>query len=378
MEQNSQINNRQAMILLVDDIPENIQVLGKILQNTGYSIAIATNAKETFELLERELPDLILLDVMLPDLDGFEICKKIKENELIKDIPIIFLTAKTELEDKIYGFEVGAVDYITKPFKDIEVISRVRTHVQLKQSKDMIKLYSENLEKTNATKDKLFSIIAHDLRSPMNHLFQIIDLIRYRTLNKDKEDYYLKQCETSIKHTMVLLDNLLNWAKSQQNQMVYTPQPIDIVKIVYDSIAQLSDMANDKTISLKSDLKTSILAYADPNMIITVMRNLIQNAIKFTHTSGTITISANKRDTDIEISVADTGIGMSQECINNLFKINMDRRFIKQGTENEKGTGIGLLLCKEFVEKNNGSIWVESQEGKGSTFRFTIPKYTSM
>jgi diguanylate cyclase (GGDEF)-like protein len=147
MSHSIEVDYKAAMILLVDDIPDNIRVLGKILKEEGYSFAIATNGKETFDMLEQKIPDLILLDIMLPDSDGFEICKKLKENERTKDIPVIFLTAMTELEDKIRGFNAGAVDYITKPFEEAEVIARVSNHVRLKKSQDIIRQYYDDLEK---------------------------------------------------------------------------------------------------------------------------------------------------------------------------------------------------------------------------------------
>ncbi len=155
-----------AVILLIDDVPRNIQVLGEILKDEGYSFAIAMNGKETFRLLEKKLPDLILLDVMLPDTDGFEICRKLKEKKKTANIPVIFLTARTETEDKIRGLELGAVDYITKPFEEAEVIARVRTHVQLKKSKDLIRLYYESLEKEKELLEKM--AITDDLTQIFN------------------------------------------------------------------------------------------------------------------------------------------------------------------------------------------------------------------
>jgi len=158
-----------AVILLVDDVPQNIQVLGEILKDEGYSFAIAMSGKETFRLLEKELPDLILLDVMLPDTDGFEVCRRIKEKERTSEIPVIFLTARTETDDKVRGLELGAVDYITKPFEAAEVIARVRTHVQLKKSKDLIRQYYEELEREKKLLEKM--AITDDLTRIFNRRY---------------------------------------------------------------------------------------------------------------------------------------------------------------------------------------------------------------
>jgi len=365
-----------SLILLVDDIPENIQVLGKILKNRGYSFAIATKGEAVFTLLEKQspLPDLILLDIMLPDIDGFEICKRLKADERTRKIPVIFLTAKTELTDKIKGFEVGAVDYITKPFEPVEVIARVQTHIRLKKSNDIIRRYSEDLEKAVATRDKLFSIIGHDLRGPIASVCSLLRLLEEDQLDPDRKERFFKLAIQNVNGTVELLNNLLYWAKSHQNVIDCKPEIIDIKQIIDEHIELLEETADRKGISLNFELNKPLSVFADRDMTAMVLRNLITNAIKFTPESGKITISVIPADKDnnIEISVTDTGIGISKENIDKLFKI--DRDIVRCGTNDEKGTGLGLLLCKEFVEKNLGNIWAESEEGSGSSFKFTLPK----
>jgi two-component system sensor histidine kinase/response regulator len=364
-----------AMILLVDDIPENIQILGKILKKKGYSFTVATNGEETLATLAHQnpLPDLILLDIMLPDIDGFEICKRLKTNEKTCEIPIIFLTAKTELSDKINGFDIGAVDYITKPFEAVEVIARVQTHIQLKQSKDVIRKYSKDLEKAIATRDKLFSIIGHDLRGPISSVSSLLKLLKEGEIEKETEEDFFRLAIQSVNGTIDLLDNLLYWAKSHQEKIDYNPEFIDIKDIIHDHIAFLQGMADEKRILLKVRIGTSPFtkAFADRNMIAMVMRNLITNAIKFTPEFGEITISFANNAEKNEITITDTGIGIGKEDMDKLFRI--DRSIVRRGTNNEKGTGLGLLLCKEFIQKNGGDIWVESEIGKGSSFKFTLP-----
>jgi len=365
-----------SLILLVDDIPENVQVLGKKKKNRGYSFAIATKGEAVFTLLEKQspLPDLILLDIMLPDIDGFEICKRLKADERTRKIPVIFLTAKTELTDKIKGFEVGAVDYITKPFEPVEVIARVQTHIRLKKSNDIIRRYSEDLEKAVATRDKLFSIIGHDLRGPIASVCSLLRLLEEDQLDPDRKERFFKLAIQNVNGTVELLNNLLYWAKSHQNVIDCKPEIIDIKQIIDEHIELLEETADRKRISLNFELNKPLSVFADRDMTAMVLRNLITNAIKFTPESGKITISVIPADKDnnIEISVTDTGIGISKENIDKLFKI--DRDIVRCGTNDEKGTGLGLLLCKEFVEKNRGNIWAESEEGSGSSFKFTLPK----
>jgi len=365
-------SENKGMILVVDDIPENIKILGEILKNQGYSIAVATNGQETFEILDHQLPDLILLDIMLPDIDGFEICKRLKQNKKTWGIPVIFLTAMTDLNDKIRGFEVGAVDYITKPFEEIEVAARVRTHVQLKISEDIIRTYCEELEKSNKTKDKIFSIIAHDLRNPISNFYTLINLMKEGELDEGESKKFFQYAEKAIDGAMYLLNNLFEWAASQQNSIIYKPQTTDMAEVIGENINISEVIASNKGITLKSEIHSPVFAFADKNMMMTVIRNLISNAIKFTHEGGEINISASAKENDIEIAVKDNGIGIEENDIEKLFTI--DQNIVRLGTSEEKGTGLGLLLCKEFIEKNRGRIWVESKVGKGTGFYFTVPK----
>jgi two-component system sensor histidine kinase/response regulator len=370
---NKKMNDHDnATILLVDDIPDNIRVLGKILKRKGYSFAIATNGKETFDLLDQQIPDLILLDIMLPDTDGFDICKKLKADEKTKEIPVIFLSAKRELEDKLRGFETGAVDYITKPFEEVEVIARVSAQVRLKKSADMIREYSSALEKANTAKDKLFSVISHDLRGPVGSVHTVLELLTQNVFNEDEKEEFLKDAERSVKNILELLETLLHWARSQQDRIEYKPEHIDMAEIIQENMSLLRRAAKNKSIQLYAEICEPVYAYADRDTMTAVLRNLISNAVKFTPESGTISISAISGENHIEITVKDSGIGISRENVKKLFAI--DRTVVRQGTNKEKGTGLGLVICKEFIEKNRGNIRVETEIGKGSSFIVTLPR----
>jgi signal transduction histidine kinase len=182
---------------------------------------------------------------------------------------------------------------------------------------------------------------------------------------------YTEMINTSAIQTLRLLENLLEWANSQRGNLSFTPVPINLSEIVKDEFIMVDEMATGKNIELKSFIPETLTFVADKNMIRTILRNLITNAVKFTHKNGQVQVNAINYNDNIEISVSDNGIGMSKETIAKLFRI--DANLSTRGTENEKGTGLGLFLCKEFVEKHNGNIWVESEEGKGSTFKFRLP-----
>jgi len=358
------------VILVVDDQPINLKVIASVL-NQEYSLSIANNGVNALKMLEKGLPSLILLDIMMPEMDGFEVCQKIKENEKTKDIPVIFLTAKTDIKDIIKGFDYGAADYITKPFNTTEM---KEMNQKLLLSQEAVKSANQQLEQSNKEKDKFFSIIAHDLKSPFNGILGLSEMLRdeAKDLDTDSIVKYANLIHSSTQHTFELLKNLLEWARMQQGRIPFTPKPFLLNNLVNHEIKGLLNVANQKNIELINGLRENVTLTADENMIRTVLRNLVANAIKFTPKNGKIKIDAQPGSSAVEVSVSDTGLGMSQETIAKLFKI--ETSFTKKGTENETGTGLGLILCKEFIEKHSGRIWVESKEGQGSIFSFSIPQ----
>ena len=375
-------------ILIVDDVGENLQVLGNILSKEGFDTSFALNGKQAVSIVEDTMPDLILLDIAMPVMDGFEVCKLLKSQENTKAIPIIFLTAKTEMDNMIHGFSIGAADYVTKPFNTLELLARVRAHVELKKSKDIIleqnkelsvlvaKLSEKNTELNSliAAKDKFFSIIAHDLKGPVGNLNSFLSFMAAQYENISKEDFHedLILLESASNKIKGLLENLLTWARSQRGDMQYKPESISIYDVVKSSIQLFEPSAANKKILLNNKVSTDIKAFADSQMITTVIRNLIGNAIKYTDENGSVTISANESGGKVELTVEDSGIGMSSNIAENLFRIDV-KHFSTEGTNGEKGTGLGLILCKEFIDRHQGRIWAESELGKGSKFRFTIP-----
>jgi signal transduction histidine kinase len=248
---------------------------------------------------------------------------------------------------------------------------RKQINLLLLQHQEDMENRSAELEQLNKVKDKFFSIISHDLRAPINGLAGLMDLMDKGAVAPHELPLVIKELRTKLDHTRALMNNLLDWTVVQMDKMGLTPAPIDIHKIVQDNIDLLGSV-QEKKINMVNNIPEKTTGYADNNTINLVFRNLINNAIKFTNDGGTITLDAEDKGKEWLVSVKDNGIGMNAEIQNRLFdKINP---YSTRGTANEKGTGLGLLLCKEFVEKNGGRIWVESEETKGSTFWFTIPK----
>jgi PAS domain S-box-containing protein len=252
-----------------------------------------------------------------------------------------------------------------------DVTQRKIAEVQLQE-------YSEQLKELVATKDKFFSIIAHDLKSPFNSILGLSEIIKNdaRYLDIATIEQYAGIIYSTSNNTFRLLENLLDWARIQQSQMPFQPASL-ILKTIANEVIELSiEKANSKIIAIINYIPDNLIVMADRNMLNTILRNLISNALKFTSANGKVGIKAITKGNTTEISVEDTGTGIKQEDISKIFEIGSS--FSKRGTENEKGTGLGLLLCKEFVEKHGGHIWVESEEGKGSTFFFTINNSESL
>ncbi len=353
-------------VFIVDDIETNIQILHSILLKSGYDIDYARNGKDALEKAVTFKPDLILLDVMMPVMDGYEVCKKLKNTPECADIPVIFLTARNETESIVKGFKAGAVDYLTKPFNATELIIRVENHIKFRDSK-------KELINLNESKDRFFRIIAHDIRSPLVGCQNLIKLLNedYDKLNDDDRKSNLHLIQQSSNHLSGLLDNLILWSRGQSGNYEFNPERFNIMDVVHNSLDLLQFNASYKKISLESDIPKELVVRADKNMLYTIIRNLLSNAIKFTQEGGKVTLKTLDERGFFSISVEDNGIGMSEDTIKSLFSQGEQHR--RSGTNDEPGSGLGLRLCKTLVEKHKGEIRVESEKDKGSRFIVILP-----
>lgn len=361
-------------ILLVDDNPVNIRVAANILRDHHYNISFSTSGKEALEKVEMVDFDLILLDIMMPGIDGFEVCTVLKRNPETRQIPVIFLTAKTEPENVVKAFDLGGADYVVKPFNGKELLARVETQIRLEKNRKSLEALNNELKASNETKDKLFSIISHDLLGPIGNIRESLELIASDQVEMDRQNLleFIRAMWKTTSNAYDLLENLLFWARNQQGRMVYNPRMLDLNQLIHDTYSLLAGMAANKNIKLKTNLIKAYKVFTDKNAVKTILRNLVSNAIKFTQPGGTITVKVAEAGNDfLQISVSDNGVGMDTETMKRLFSKNKSEP--KWGTRGEKGVGLGLVITKEFVEKHNGKIWVESEPGHGSTFYFTLP-----
>ncbi|MGX1928632.1 hybrid sensor histidine kinase/response regulator [Flagellimonas sp. 2504JD4-2] len=365
-------------ILAVDDEQLNLELIRFILERNDYLYEGTSDDDYFFELLEQRKPDLILLDVIMPRIEGFELCEKIKSFEEYRDIPIIFLTGKVNVKDKVKGFEVGGVDYVTKPFNEQELVARIQTHVELVRAKNQIEQQAKNLKQSNDLKDRMFSIIGHDLRSPLSAAKLKMDFIM-RGIIDPKDDKFLDETVYDLLKTMDealnLLQNLLGWAKSESDQIQMIPEKLNLNDLVEQTFRLLKLGSDHKNIAMQNNVPEELFAYADNNMIKTVLRNILSNAIKFTPVEGVIKINSKQSKDHVVIEVEDNGNGIPKEDIKKI--LNPNEHFSKLGTEKEPGTGLGLILCQNFVNKNGGDLKIRSKVGEGSTFYFDLPVFTN-
>ncbi len=368
-------------ILIVDDLQDNLQIISNILHPKGYRISVASSGKKALKRVLIQAPDLILLDIFMPEMDGFEVCKRLKENPETTNIPVIFLTALSETENILKGFEYGAVDYITKPFNSLELISRIKTHLEIKRSRDTIaeqstKLLKQNEEliELNKTKNKFFSIIAHDLKSPFNNIigFSSLLLRNKNNYSESKRNQFTKLIANSAQNAFTLLENLLEWSRAQTGHIEFFPSSFNIATISNEIVDLYANEAQRKHITLQSEINKEQTIFGDSNMIRSILRNLISNALKFTNSSGTVSIQYFENEEYAGFSVQDSGIGMNSQEIEKIQQSN--QIYSTQGTDSEKGTGLGLMLCHEFVAQHQGTLELKSKESEGSTFSVYLPK----
>lgn len=301
---------------------------------------------------------------------------------LVKDL-LKSETRESTLVEKRYLTKTGEIIWalttvsLTQDFegKPLYFIVQIQDITQRKRNEEQVLRYTEELKNLNASKDKFFSIISHDLRSPFNSLLGLTEFLThsYDEMNPSDIKNSILNIYNSAQQVYNLILNLLEWSMLQSGRLKVEKSIINLAELGMEIMNLYKEGANNKRLELVNHMNDSIFIYADKYMIDTIVRNFVSNSIKFTNPGGKIIIKGMINGDNAEVSVTDTGIGINPEDQKNLFRIDEQTR--RDGTANEKGTGLGLILCKEFIEKNNGVLWVESEEGKGSRFSFTVPRY---
>jgi two-component system sensor histidine kinase/response regulator len=369
----SQIQKSDYKILIVDDVMSNVLLLKILLTNEKYQVCTANCGNMCIEQAKAEKPDLILLDVMMPDITGFDAAQILKKDPETSHIPIIFLTALNNPSDLVHGFQVGASDFLTKPFNKEELVVRVFHQIKLVAATRIIEKQNAELRATIGNRDKMYSVIAHDLRSPMASIRMVLNLVvassSPETIGAELYEL-LDKANKESEEVHDLLDNLLKWTKSQTGRLNVVMQDLDLNDIIPGVVDIFEMIAQTKQIKLNyTGSSVPVVVTADNDMLKTVVRNFMSNAIKFSPESSSIEITLTTESDNAKISVRDHGVGIAPERLNSIF----NKGETTYGTDGEEGSGLGLQLCQDFASKIGGHCTVESVLGEGSTFSVFVP-----
>ncbi|PCJ16146.1 MAG: hypothetical protein COB02_17055 [Candidatus Cloacimonadota bacterium] len=337
----------KPLVLIVEDTIENIKVLGAILKPLDCNIAIAKEGKTALSIAETKLPDLILLDVMMPGMSGFEVCEKLKENKKTKDIPVIFLTALAEVSDITKGFKLGAVDYVTKPFISEVLLARVITHLSI--SKDRKIIYNQKTKLQS-----LIHMLCHDLMNPTHAILTVLQLLKREQLENNESFELIEDSANRTKNLLIVIREFMSIeAKGLKIEKV------DLFYAIKEAIESVKFRLKEKEVSVILNMKEPKYILAEEATLIhSVLVNLLTNSIKFSKAGDKIQIDCIEHDNEIECIVSDDGIGIPKTILNKLFDV--DACTTRRGTSGESGTGFGMPLVKELMGRYGGDLDVES------------------
>lgn len=363
-----------SKILIVDDVQLNLDLMKDILSNQNYQIATAVNGKSAIAKAKAHKFDLILLDVVLPDIDGFEVCTHLKSNLLTQDTPIIFLTAQREKESIVKGFQLGALDYISKPFSKEELLARVNLHLTLRKTQDELIRSKEMAEAAVKAKAIFLANISHEIRTPMNGIIGMIDILKKTPLTEEQLEY-LDIIDISGENLLMIINDVLDFSKIEAGQITFEHIRFNLADEVGEVVKILGYKATQKQLdfSFEFDPEVPELVVGDPLRLKQVLINLCNNAIKFTN-EGYVRIRIKLIDivdatVRLSFEIHDSGIGISAENQTKLFQSFSQAD--ASTTRKFGGTGLGLAISKNLVQLMNGNIGIISEEGKGSTFHFS-------
>jgi two-component system, sensor histidine kinase and response regulator len=348
-------------ILVVDDVTQNLQVVGTMLRNQGYHVMPATSGPQALERLRAQPPDLILLDLMMPEMDGLEVCRRLKADAVTERIPVIFLTASNEMDHLVKGFTAGAVDYVTKPFNAPELLARVRTHLELQHAR-------QRLREMNDEKNEFMGIVAHDLRSPLGTIkgFAEVLLEDSQMPRAELQDFTRRIHDTAVRMAE-MVQNLLDSNRIERGEMKLNLAPVELCSVLGSVVEAYRQRAAAKqqTIQLQNGTPP-VMVLVDAIVIVQVLENLLSNAVKYSPSGRSIYVRLNKSAEAIRCEVQDEGPGLSAEDQKKLF--GKFARLSAKPTGGEPATGLGLSIVKKMVEAMNGRVWCESEAGRGATF----------
>ncbi|MFH1466292.1 MAG: response regulator [Pseudomonadota bacterium] len=359
----------EQSILVVDDTPANLRLLHQLLSGRGYRVRLAPNGEAALRSVREDPPDLLLLDVIMPRMDGFTVCRTLKADAATRDIPVIFISALSETDDKLEAFDAGGVDYVTKPFQSAEVLARVRTHLELVRNRKALQELNARLRQSNQELEQFANVVAHDLKGPLQGIMGFSDLLLITAEARlgPEEIEQIEHIQGSTLRMAQLLDNLLHYARLSSHARPFAP--VDLGAVAARVRADLGARIAQQRARVEIGALPTV--YADETQMWQLLENLIDNALKF-HRPGAppeVRVSAEIEGRHTRISVRDEGLGFDMHDKEKVFLI-FRRLPEHQAIE---GTGLGLATCKKIVERHGGAIDVTSAPGQGTTFTFTLP-----
>jgi len=392
MDSTTGSHTTRSTILIVDDTPVNVAVLAEYLVSHGFSVMVAQDGEEGLDRAQFGQPDLILLDIMMPGMDGFETCRRLKSLASTKDIPVIFMTALSDISDKITGYKMGAVDYVTKPFHIEEALARINTHLTLQvmrrqlveqnaqlqqeitvrqKAEEVLAQRSQELVRSNAELEQMAYIASHDLQEPLRMVTSYLQLLEQRysgRLDADAHEF-IGFAVDGAKRMQALIDDLLTY--SRLGTKAKPLQPTDCGAVMDTTLRSLHMAIEENGGQIRCSALPVVMG--DAAQLTQLFQNLIANALKFRGKQAPqIVVRAEPEDGFWRFEVEDNGIGIAPEYFDRIFA--MFQRL--HSRSQYPGTGMGLAICKKIVERHGGRIWVESVPEQGTLFKFTLPQVT--
>ena len=368
-------------VLIVDDNPKALAIAKARLKKEMLEILCVENGRRCVEIARNEKPDLILLDVDMPDISGFEVCQALKDDTALCTIPVIFLTASDDNEDRVKGLDLGAVDYVTKPFDSFELRARVRATLRTKKLQDQLAAFNQKLEerveqrtaeikKLLRQKDAFVNQLSHDLKTPLTPLVALLPMLAGRTEDTESKRI-LSLVMDNVDYMKNLTERTLQLARLNSPGVQLKLEKVDLVNEIKNTIDNLSPVFEENGINVVNNITPPLDVEADRMLIKELIHNLINNAVKYRNGVGSVTFNSFLNNGTVGISITDTGIGMTMEQQKHVFE-----EFYKadDARNDRSSTGLGLAICRRIIEKHGGSIRAESSgSGQGTTMHFTLP-----
>ena len=368
------MKSEKLRILTVEDNHLNLMVMKSMFNFQDYEVHFATCGEAALDMARKYLPDLILLDVVMPDISGFEVCRILKQEQSFKDTSVIFISAASEIDFIIQAFEAGGVDFISKPFRKEEILHRIKKHIGHKLTAFELLETSTTLLKIRKAQNKLLSVFDNELRSPVINVKMIFEFMSKGIIDPTKDVPYKKtilDLLTNLDNSFAVLENLNDWAITESGKLKNEPENINLYEAVVSLVNLYQIGIHSRNIRVNIRIGEGHVVFADQTMLKTIIRNLFSNAYKYTPVGGDISFDSRIEPGFVKIGVSNTGPGMSQDILEKILDPKVF--YSSMGLNNEIGNGLGLKLCKDFVEKSRGRIWIESTPDKGTTVFFTLP-----